>query len=70
MASAMEAGFCCLALAHGFIPGQAHLSVADPECEGLFLPRETVRSNPGVILKNSSGFGGSNVSLVLRQWEE
>jgi hypothetical protein len=25
-------------------------------------------ARPGTLLKNSSGFGGSNVCLVLRQW--
>jgi 3-oxoacyl-(acyl-carrier-protein) synthase len=67
MAAVMETGFCALALAEGFTPGQAHLVTPSPECAGLNLPRTTVPQGPGVIVKNSSGFGGSNVVLVLRR---
>ena len=69
MAAIMETGFCVLALAEGFTPGQAHLTNPDPACEGLNLPTQTLAANPEVILKTSSGFGGSNVALVLRRWQ-
>ena len=68
MASALETGFCALALREGFTPGQAHLLDPDPEAEALNLPRTTADVAPGIVLKNSSGFGGSNVSLVLQPW--
>jgi 3-oxoacyl-(acyl-carrier-protein) synthase len=67
LSGAMEAAFCALALAEGFIPGAAHLTEPDPACEGLDLPRCTLDEAPEVILKNSSGFGGSNVCHVLRR---
>lgn len=70
MASALETGFCALALREGFTPGQAHLVNPDPEAAGLNLPRTTADVAPGIVLKNSSGFGGSNVTLVLRRWSE
>jgi 3-oxoacyl-(acyl-carrier-protein) synthase len=70
MAAVMETGFCALALAEGFTPGQAHLRNSDPACEGLNLPTETLPANPEVVVKTSSGFGGSNVALVLRRWQE
>ncbi|MBI5689789.1 MAG: beta-ketoacyl-[acyl-carrier-protein] synthase family protein [Verrucomicrobia bacterium] len=69
MASVMETGFCALALSEGFIPGQAHLVTPAPECEGLHLPRSTESRAPRIVLKNSSGFGGSNVVLVLARHE-
>jgi 3-oxoacyl-[acyl-carrier-protein] synthase I len=68
MASVMETGFCALALAEGFIPGQAHLANPDPECSELNLPRTTLDRAPEIVLKNSSGFGGSNVVLAFRRW--
>lgn len=68
MAAVMETGFCALALSEGFIPGQAHLQTPDPACEGLNLPRVTLDQAPQVVLKNSSGFGGTNVALLLRRW--
>ncbi len=69
-AAVMETGFCALALAEGFTPGQAHLAEPDPACAGLHLPRSTTAAAPDVVLKNSCGFGGSNVALVLRRWRD
>jgi 3-oxoacyl-(acyl-carrier-protein) synthase len=69
LAGAMEAGFCTLALAEGFIPGAAHLTDPDPACEGLNLPRASLAEAPRLVLNNSSGFGGSNVCHVLRRPE-
>lgn len=67
LAGAMEAAFCTLALAGGFIPGAAHLEELDPECAHLDLPRTSLDVAPRLVLKNSSGFGGSNVCHVLRR---
>lgn len=67
LAGAMEAGFCALALAEGFIPGAAHLGESDPVCDGLDLPRASLDEAPRLVLNNSSGFGGSNVCHVLRR---
>jgi len=62
----METAFCALAMKEGFIPGNAHLADIDSACAGLELPRETLARSPRVVLKNSSGFGGSNVCLILK----
>jgi 3-oxoacyl-[acyl-carrier-protein] synthase-1 len=67
LAGAMEAGFCTLAIDEGFIPGAAHLGEPDPVCDGLDLPRTSLDEAPGLVLNNSSGFGGSNVCHVLRR---
>lgn len=67
LAGAMEAAFCALAIAEDFIPGAAHLGEPDPVCEGLNLPRASLDEPPGLVLNNSSGFGGSNVCHVLRR---
>lgn len=67
MSGAMEAAFCALALADGFIPGNPHLATPDPACDGLNLPRATLDQAPQTVLNNSSGFGGSSVCHVLRR---
>lgn len=67
LAGAMEAAFCALAIAEGFIPGAAHLEEPDPVCAGLDLPRTSLEVAPRLVLNNSSGFGGSNVCHVLRR---
>src|SRR6185295_451049 len=41
LAGAMECAFCALALREGFIPGNAHLTKVDPECDGLHILRTT-----------------------------
>jgi 3-oxoacyl-[acyl-carrier-protein] synthase-1 len=66
LASILEAGFCALAIKHGFTPGSAHIQNLDPEAEGLNILRTTLEQRPRVVLSNSSGFGGANVVLVLR----
>jgi len=67
LAGAMESAFCALALREGFIPGNAHLTRVDPECEGLNLPRATENRRADIVIKNSSGFGGANVALVFKR---
>jgi 3-oxoacyl-[acyl-carrier-protein] synthase-1 len=66
LAGVMEVAFCALAMREGFTPGSAHISKLDPACEGLNILRSTRPAAPRVVLKNSSGFGGANVALLLR----
>jgi 3-oxoacyl-[acyl-carrier-protein] synthase-1 len=67
LSGAMETAFCALALKEGFIPGSAHIANLDPSCEGLNVIRATLSQQPRLVLNNSSGFGGANVCIVLRQ---
>jgi 3-oxoacyl-[acyl-carrier-protein] synthase-1 len=68
MSGAMETAFCALALRGHFVPGNANLNEPDAVCAGLNLPRTTLAQSPGIVLSNSSGFGGSNVVLALKPW--
>ncbi len=69
LAGAMEAGFCCLTLTEKFIPVSAHITELDPMCEGVNIVTQPVEAAPRIVMNNSSGFGGTNVSVVLRRWE-
>lgn len=69
MAGALEAGISCLAIINGFVPGSAHIEQLDPECEGLNILQQTVDQPLNVVLSNSSGFGGANVSLIFKKWD-
>jgi 3-oxoacyl-[acyl-carrier-protein] synthase I len=69
LAGAMEAGFCCLALKEGFVPVSANIKEVDPEFAGVSIVAEPIDYAPKVAMTNSSGFGGTNVALVLRRWE-
>ena len=67
LASIMEAGITAVSLKEGFCPGTAHLERPDPEVGALNVISETEHSSPVTAISNSSGFGGANVSLVLRR---
>ncbi|MEU1886806.1 beta-ketoacyl-[acyl-carrier-protein] synthase family protein [Micromonospora rifamycinica] len=63
----VEAAACALALRSGLLPPTYHLDDPDPDC-----PADHVRGTPrdtrtDLALTNSFGFGGQNVSLLLRR---
>lgn len=66
MASALESGICSLAIRQGFVPGCGGLRTVDPDFADLNFPRQTLDVAPKIILNNASGFGGANVSIVMR----
>ncbi|MEO0795533.1 MAG: beta-ketoacyl-[acyl-carrier-protein] synthase family protein [Verrucomicrobiota bacterium] len=68
LASAMETGFTALAMSENFTPGSAHIETIDPKIEGIDVLCESREGAPKYALKNSSGFGGANVTLVLKQF--
>jgi 3-oxoacyl-[acyl-carrier-protein] synthase-1 len=70
LAGAMEAGFCCLALQERFVPVSAHITELDPEFESVSVVSNAIDHAPRVAMTNSSGFGGTNVSAILRRWDE
>lgn len=67
LSSVLEAGFTALSMRRGFTIGSAHIEELDPECDGLNILLETTATPPRTALCNSSGFGGSNVVLVLKR---
>ena len=67
LSSILEAGITLIALKEGFCPGTAHLENPDPEIGNLKVLKENESCSPVVALSNSSGFGGANVSLVLKK---
>ena len=69
-AGAVEAAFTALALRDGFIPATINYRTPDPACD-LDVVANTGRRVPiGAAMSNSLGFGGHNVSLVLKRWED
>jgi 3-oxoacyl-[acyl-carrier-protein] synthase-1 len=70
LAGAMEAGFCCLALQERFTPVSANITELDPEFTSAAVVTAPVDHVPQVAMTNSSGFGGTNVSAILRRWDE
>jgi 3-oxoacyl-[acyl-carrier-protein] synthase-1 len=67
LAGVMETSFVALGMREGFTPGNAHLANVEPECAGINILRATENTAPNLAIKNSSGFGGANVALVLKR---
>jgi 3-oxoacyl-[acyl-carrier-protein] synthase-1 len=70
LAGAMEAGFCSLALQERFTPVSANITQLDPEFASMAVVTAPIEHAPRVAMTNSSGFGGTNVSAILRRWDE
>jgi 3-oxoacyl-(acyl-carrier-protein) synthase len=62
----MELGFSLLAIDEKFTPVSAHITEPDPECEGIPIVTKPVPDVPRIVMSNSSAFGGSNVSIIVR----
>ena len=67
LAGVMEAAFCALAMKENFTPASANITELDPAFAGLNILRQTKFSAPDIALSLSSGFGGSNTSIVLQK---
>lgn len=70
MAGASELAYSLLMMEHGFIAANRNLTTPDVACHGLNLVRETMAVRPRTVLSNSFGFGGTNASLVLKEWRQ
>jgi 3-oxoacyl-[acyl-carrier-protein] synthase II len=69
-AGAVEAIFCILAINEGMVPPTINLEEVDPECDGLdYVPQKARRATVRYALSNSFGFGGTNASLVFKDFE-
>ncbi|MCA9616994.1 MAG: beta-ketoacyl-ACP synthase II [Polyangiales bacterium] len=67
-AGGLEAVIASLVLSEDVVPPTVNLDNPDPACEGLELVPHTARKRTtNVALSNSFGFGGTNVTLVLRK---
>lgn len=68
-AAGIEFIACVKALQEQIMPPTANLENIDPECPINHVPLKAVKKNLEYVLSNSFGFGGHNVSLLLRKYE-
>jgi 3-oxoacyl-[acyl-carrier-protein] synthase II len=47
-----------------------NLDNPDPECDLDYVPYEARKKTIDVALSNSFGFGGQNITLILRRFTE
>ena len=69
-AGAVEAAISLLVCKHGRIPPTSNYETPDPECDLDYGVEGVTEAPVRSALSNSFGFGGHNVSLVLRRWDD
>ncbi|MCX7749781.1 MAG: beta-ketoacyl-ACP synthase II [Clostridia bacterium] len=69
-AGAVEAIICALAIKDGFLPPTINYKTPDPECDLDCVPNQGRSADIKYALSNSLGFGGHNVTLALKKYEE
>jgi len=67
---AAESVATVLTIDKGIIFPTINYSEPDPECDLDYVPNKPKEKNVRVALKNSFGFGGHNVSLIFKKFEE
>ena len=67
-AGAVEAIICLLAIRDGIMPPTINLDCPSEDCDLDYIPHVPRHGQVDVALSNSFGFGGQNVSLILRRY--
>ena len=63
----LETVVCAKALQTGVLPPTINLDTPGEGCTLDYVPGQARQANPNVVLSNSFGFGGHNVTLVMRK---
>jgi 3-oxoacyl-[acyl-carrier-protein] synthase II len=64
----VEAIICMLAMRDGVVPPTVNLDNPDADCDLDYVPHVARDAAVDVTLSNSFGFGGQNVSLILKRF--
>ena len=72
-AGSIESAFCVLAIRDSVVPPTINLDNLDPECAATgidFTANHAVKKPINTAMSNSFGFGGTNVSLLFKKWDQ
>jgi 3-oxoacyl-[acyl-carrier-protein] synthase II len=59
---------CVLAIGQGVLPPTINQETPDPDCDLDYVPNMKRERSVNLCLSNSLGFGGHNVSLVVKKF--
>jgi len=68
-AGGLEAGISVLALRDQILPPTINYENPDPACDLDYVPNKARKAEVVYALSNSFGFGGTNASLMFKQWD-
>ncbi len=68
-AGALEAAICVQTIRTGLIPPTINLDHPDPGCDLDYVPNQARPAEVEIVLSNSMGFGGHNVTLVFKRFK-
>ena len=69
-AGAIEFIASILTIRNGIVPPTINYEHPDPECDLNYTPNKAVKKDVRTAMSNSFGFGGHNVALVVKRYEE
>ncbi|MRG87068.1 beta-ketoacyl-ACP synthase II [Salinibacillus xinjiangensis] len=67
-AGAVESIISIKSMTDGILPPTINYETEDPDCDLNYVPNEAVKKDIDVVMSNSLGFGGHNVSLVFKKF--
>ena len=67
-AGVTEAIFSILTIKNGIIPPTINYEFPDPECDLDYVPNKAREAKVRTVLSNSFGFGGTNSSLIFKEY--
>ncbi len=70
MAGASEVVYSTLMMKHGFMAPNLNFDTPDEDSQHLKIVTQTLENKFDVYLSNSFGFGGTNSSLIIRDWKD
>lgn len=69
-AGAIEAIFSVKAIQESILPPTINYETKDPECDLDYITEGARKKDTSVVMSNSLGFGGHNVSLIFKKFAE
>ncbi|RKY32255.1 MAG: beta-ketoacyl-[acyl-carrier-protein] synthase II [Candidatus Omnitrophota bacterium] len=69
-AGAVEFISTCLTVKNDIIPPTINYEFPDPECDLDYVPNKARKKEVNIAISNSFGFGGHNVTLVVKKFSE